>query len=66
MIARARALETESPEDAGASMRRPCSPSPASLEAHNALERLGVIERYSAWMLVNCVIDPRDDIFHFS
>ncbi len=37
----------------------------ALLEAHNARERLGSPERYGAWMLVNCVIDPRDDIFRF-
>ena len=37
----------------------------ALLEAHNARERLGSPERYGAWMLVDCVIDPRDDIFRF-
>jgi hypothetical protein len=35
------------------------------LADHNALERSGSRERYSAWMRVNCVIDPRDDIFRF-
>jgi SAM-dependent methyltransferase len=35
------------------------------LEAHNARERAGSPDRYSVWMRVNCVIDPRDDIFHF-
>lgn len=65
MIARARGLEAESPEDAGRIYAKALLASPASLEAHNALERLGARERYSAWMLVNCVIDPRDDIFHF-
>ena len=35
------------------------------LAEHNALERSGSPGRYSAWMRVNCVIDPRDDIFRF-
>ena len=35
------------------------------LEAHNALEREQSPQRISAWMRVNSVIDPRDDIFHF-
>ncbi len=35
------------------------------LEAHNARERSHSPGRYSEWMRVNCVIDPRDDIFHF-
>lgn len=35
------------------------------LEAHNALERLGAPEAASRWIRVNCVIDPRDDIYAF-
>jgi len=35
------------------------------LGAHNARERAGAPDRYGAWMRVNCIIDPRDDIFHF-
>jgi SAM-dependent methyltransferase len=35
------------------------------LEAHNAREREGAPDRYGVWMRVNCIIDPRDDIFHF-
>jgi SAM-dependent methyltransferase len=38
---------------------------PANLTAHNALEHLGASQRYGRWMHVNCVIDPRDDIFRF-
>lgn len=37
----------------------------ANLVAHNALEKLGGDDRYSLWMRINCIIDPRDDIFHF-
>lgn len=65
MIAQARALEAPSPEEAGRLYARALAAAPANLDAHNALERLGAKERYSAWMMVNCVIDPRDDIFHF-
>jgi SAM-dependent methyltransferase len=39
--------------------------SDALLEEHNARERSHSPGRYSEWMRVNCVIDPRDDIFRF-
>jgi SAM-dependent methyltransferase len=35
------------------------------LDAHNALERSQSPKRYSRWMRVNCVIDPRDEIYRF-
>jgi len=38
---------------------------PGNLTASNALERLRHPDRYSAWMKVNCVIHPNDDIFAF-
>ena len=38
---------------------------PANIAAHNALERLKAPQAYGRWMHVNCVIDPRDDIFRF-
>ncbi len=38
---------------------------PVDLDAHNARERAGGPDSYGAWMKVNCVIDPRDDIFRF-
>ena len=65
MVERARGLEAESAEEAGRVYAKALLADPSNLEAHNALERLGAVERYGAWMLVNCVIDPRDDIFHF-
>ena len=37
----------------------------ADIEAHNARERSQSPDRYGRWMRVNCVIDPRDDIFRF-
>ena len=38
---------------------------PPDLETHNAREASRSPERYSEWMRVNCVIDPRDDIYRF-
>jgi len=35
------------------------------LETHNARERAAAPEAYGQWMRVNCVIDPRDEIFRF-
>ncbi|HXF80776.1 MAG TPA: class I SAM-dependent methyltransferase [Usitatibacter sp.] len=41
------------------------SSEPPDLETHNRREASHAPDRYSEWMRVNCVIDPRDDIFHF-
>lgn len=38
---------------------------PPDLSTHNRREASHAPERYSEWMRVNCVIDPRDDIYHF-
>ena len=38
---------------------------PPDLATHNRREASHAPERYSEWMRVNCVIDPRDDIYHF-
>ena len=38
---------------------------PVDLIAHNARERSASPDSYGAWMKINCVIDPRDDIFRF-
>lgn len=38
---------------------------PPDLPTHNRREASHAPERYSEWMRVNCVIDPRDDIYHF-
>ncbi len=38
---------------------------PTDLDAHNALERMQAPQSFGRWMQVNCVIDPRDDIFRF-
>ncbi|HUL95975.1 MAG TPA: class I SAM-dependent methyltransferase [Usitatibacter sp.] len=35
------------------------------LEAHNAREKARAPGWYGEWMRVNCVIDPRDDIYRF-
>jgi SAM-dependent methyltransferase len=39
--------------------------SPVDLEVHNARERSASPDSYGVWMKINCVIDPRDDIFRF-
>ena len=36
-----------------------------TLDAHNAREKARAPGWYGEWMRVNCVIDPRDDIYHF-
>jgi SAM-dependent methyltransferase len=41
------------------------NPEPPDLETHNRREASHAPQRYSEWMRVNCVIDPRDDIYHF-
>lgn len=61
----ARALEHSDPEAAGRLYMEILEQDPGNLEASNALERLEDPRRYSAWMRINCVIDPRDDIFKF-
>jgi SAM-dependent methyltransferase len=46
-------------------MSPPKRPLEQILAEHNAMEASGAPQRYGAWMGVNCVIDPRDDIFRF-
>jgi len=65
LIAQAQALEARAPERALEFYRAARAGAPHSLEIHNALERLHAPERYGAWMRVNCVIDPRDEIYRF-
>jgi SAM-dependent methyltransferase len=36
-----------------------------NLRAHNALERMHDAHSFGRWMHINCVIDPRDDIYRF-
>jgi SAM-dependent methyltransferase len=38
---------------------------PPDLDTHNARETSGSPGRYGEWMLVDCVIDPRDEIYRF-
>ena len=65
MLARAQEIEGTQPVEAAQLFCGVLALDPASLPAHNALERLHAAQRYSHWMQVNCVIDPRDDIFSF-
>jgi SAM-dependent methyltransferase len=65
LIAQANALEARSPERALELYLAAGACAPRNLEVHNAMERLNAPERYSRWMHVNCVIDPRDEIYRF-
>jgi SAM-dependent methyltransferase len=65
LLRQARRIEGADRVEAGRLYWEALCRDPASLEAHNALERLGDPKRYSAWMRVNCTIHPDDDIFDF-
>lgn len=65
MLARALEIEAAQPVAAAQLFSSVLTLDPANLTAHNALERMLATQRYSRWMRVNCVIDPRDDIFRF-
>ena len=64
-LARALEIEAAQPVEAAQLYSSVLTLDPANLTAHNALERMLAMQRYSRWMRVNCVIDPRDDIFRF-
>lgn len=65
MLARALEIEDTQPAEAAQLFANVLMIDPAQLSAHNALERMHAAQRYSRWMQVNCVIDPRDDIYRF-
>ncbi len=65
MIESADALSTHSPLEAAKLYAAAMLADPANITAHNALERLNASQAYGRWMHVNCLIDPRDDIFRF-
>ena len=65
LLAEAKRLESFDPAAAGRLYFEILRQAPASLTAHNALERLQDPKRYGAWMHVNCTIHPNDDIFAF-
>ncbi len=65
MLTRAEEIETSQPAEAAQLFVSVLALDPANLTAHNALERMQAPQRYSRWMQLNCVIDPRDDIFRF-
>jgi SAM-dependent methyltransferase len=65
LIAQASALEAPSPESALELYLAAGARAPHNLAVHNAMERLKAPGRYSQWMHVNCVIDPRDEIYRF-
>lgn len=65
LIASADALAATEPAEAAKRYAAAMFANPASIAAHNALERLKAPQAYGRWMHVNCQIDPRDDIFRF-
>ncbi|MEQ1517510.1 MAG: class I SAM-dependent methyltransferase [Usitatibacteraceae bacterium] len=65
MLARAQEIAATEPAEAAQLFAQVMALDPANLDAHNALERMNSPQRYGRWMQVNCVIDPRDDIFRF-
>lgn len=64
-LARALEIERDQPAEAAQLFAAVLAEDAANITAHNALERMQAPQRYSRWMQVNCVIDPRDDIFRF-
>lgn len=64
-LASARLLEARDPLAAGDAYAAILLEDNTNLAAHNALERLGSPKSSSAWMNIDCTIDPRDDIFQF-
>ncbi|MEO8101642.1 MAG: class I SAM-dependent methyltransferase [Betaproteobacteria bacterium] len=65
LLERANALVVTTPAEAASLYATVQSRDPANLVAHNALEHLRAAQAYGRWMHVNCIIDPRDDIFRF-
>jgi len=65
MLQRAQELEASQPAEAAQLFAGVLALDPANLSAHNTLERMQAPQAYGRWMLINCVIDPADDIFHF-
>lgn len=65
MLERAKNIEANDPIEAGDIYSAALKIDPANLAAHNALERLHSHHSLGRWMRIDCVIDPRDDIFHF-
>ena len=65
MLTRAQEIAAAQPGEAAQLFTSVLALDPANLTAHNALERMLTPECYTRWMRVNCVIDPRDDIFRF-
>lgn len=65
LVASADKLAASDPSGAAKRYAEAMLADPANIAAHNALERLKAPQSYGRWMHVNCLIDPRDDIFRF-
>lgn len=64
-LERAAELEADKPQAAADLYAELLERDPACVAASNGLERLGDPRRFSAWMRVDCTIDPRDDLLGF-
>jgi SAM-dependent methyltransferase len=65
MLTRAQEIAAAQPAEAAQLFASVLALDHTNLTAHNALERMHTPDCYGRWMRVNCVIDPRDDIFRF-
>lgn len=64
-LERAAQLEAQNPQVAADLYAELLGREPGCVAASNALERLADPRRFSAWMRVNCMIEPRDDLLDF-
>ncbi|MEO8386286.1 MAG: class I SAM-dependent methyltransferase [Betaproteobacteria bacterium] len=65
LLSRGQELEASQPTEAAQLFSDVLALDATNLTAHNALERMQAPQAYGRWMMVNCVIDPADDIFRF-
>jgi hypothetical protein len=64
-LVRAQEIQATQPAEAADIFSSVLKLDPANLIAHNAIEKMHARQSFHRWMKINCVIDPRDDIFHF-
>ncbi|MEO8002327.1 MAG: class I SAM-dependent methyltransferase [Arenimonas sp.] len=58
-------IQSQKPDEAARLFSEVLMQDSSNLQAHNALERMQAAQSYGRWMRINCIIDGRDDIFHF-
>jgi len=65
MLEKALEIQSQQPDEAARLFSEVLTQDNSNLHAHNALERMQATQSYGRWMRINCIIDERDDIFHF-